>query len=137
MNGGLGKPDCHFHKNELRPRKGKRDNDTQHVTTTLSPYPSYPFGQDGKVRYRACVKTYPLDTGEDLQFEEEYHSLFGIRACSNVFSGAKGDLNGHRFNPSLKKLTDTVLRKWYFHHFGDANDMPLGDDIADPFTSLT
>jgi hypothetical protein len=46
-------------------------------------------------------------------------------------------MHGHGFNPPLKKLTDTVLRKWYFHHFGDANDMPLGDDIADPFTSLT
>jgi len=35
----------------------------------------------------------------------------------------------------LKKLKDTVLRKWYFHHYGDANDMPFGHDIADPFTS--
>ena len=35
----------------------------------------------------------------------------------------------------LKKLTDTVLRKWYFHHYEDANDMPFGDDIADPSTS--
>jgi hypothetical protein len=44
-------------------------------------------------------------------------------------------MHGHRFNPPLKKLTDTVLRKWYFHHYEDANDMPFGDDIADPFTS--
>ena len=71
----------------------------------------------------------------DLQFEEEYHSLFGIRSCSNVFSEAKGDIHGHGFNPPLKKLKDTVLRKWYFHHYGDANDMPFGHDIADPFTS--
>jgi len=71
----------------------------------------------------------------DLQFEEEYHSLFGIRSCSNGFSEAKGDIHGHGFNPPLKKLKDTVLRKWYFHHYGDANDMPFGHDIADPFTS--
>ena len=37
--------------------------------------------------------------------------------------------------PTLKQLKDTVLRKWYFHHYGDANDMPFGDDIADPFIS--
>ena len=44
-------------------------------------------------------------------------------------------MHGHGFNPPLKKLTDTVLRKSYFHHYEDANDMPFGDDIADPFTS--
>jgi hypothetical protein len=44
-------------------------------------------------------------------------------------------MHGHRFNPPLKKLTDTVLGKWYFHHYEDANDMRFGDDIADPFTS--
>jgi hypothetical protein len=135
VNGGFGKPDCYFHKNEVRPRKGKKDNDTRHVTTTLSPYPSYPFGQDGNIKYHGCVKTYPLDSGEDLQFEEANHPLFGIRACSNIFSGAKGDLHGHRFHPPLKKLTDRVLSKWYFHHYENTNDMPFGHDIADPFTT--
>jgi hypothetical protein len=133
VNGGLGKPSCHFHKNEVRPAKGKKDNITQHVSTTLSPYPSYPFGQDGNVIYHGCVKSYPLDTGEDLRFEEGNRPLFGIRACSNVFSGAEGDLHGHRFNPPLKRLTDKILGKWYFHHYENTNDMPFGHDIADPF----
>ncbi len=35
----------------------------------------------------------------------------------------------------LKRLTDRVLEKWYFHHFKNADDMPFGHDIADPFTS--
>jgi hypothetical protein len=135
VNGGLGNPNCRFHKNEVRPRKGKKDNDTRHVTTTLSPYPSYPFGQEGNVKYHVCVNTYPLDTGKDLQFEDQYHPLFGIRACSNVFSGAEGDLHGDRFNPPLKKLTDRVLSNWYFHHYENTDDMPFGHDIADPFTS--
>jgi hypothetical protein len=135
VNGGLGKPDCHFHKNEVCPRKGKKDNAIRHITANLSHYRSYPFGQDGNVRYHVCVKTYPLDSGEDLLSEEEYHPLFGIRACSNVFSGAEGDLHGYRFIPPLKKLTDKVLRKWYFHHYEDTNYMPFGHDIADPFTS--
>ena len=135
VNGGFGTPDCYFHKNEVRPRKGKRDSDIRHVTTNLSPQPFYPFGQDGNLKYDACVKTYPLDTGEDLQFEKGYHALFGIRACSNVFSGAQGDLHGHRFDPPLKKLTDRVLSKWYFHHYQNTNDMPFGHDIADPFSS--
>jgi hypothetical protein len=135
VNGGLGKPDCHFHKNEVRPHKGKRDSNTRHVTVNLSPHPFYPFGQNGNVKYHGCVKTYPLITGEDLQFEEKYHPLFGIRACSNVFSGAQWDLHGYRFDPPLKKLTDRVLDKWYFHHYKNTNDMPFGHDIADPFTS--
>jgi hypothetical protein len=139
VNGGLGNPDCRFHKNEVRPRKGKKDNDddekTQHITTNLSPYPFYPFGQNGNVKYHACIKTYPLDTGEDLQFEEVTRPVFGIRACSNIFSGAEGDLHGHRFNPPLKKLTDAVLRRWYFNHYENTDDMPFGHDIADPFTS--
>jgi hypothetical protein len=135
VNGGFGKPDCLFHKNEVRPRKGKKDNDTQHISANFSLFPSYPFGQDGNIKYHRCVKSYPLDSDEDLQFEEKNRPLFRIRACSNIFSGAEGDLQGHRFNPPLKKLTDTVLRKWYFHHYEDANDMPFGHDIADPFTS--
>lgn len=81
------------------------------------------------------MATYPLRTGADLQFEEIYRPLFGIRACSNVFSGAQGDLRGHRFNPALKQLTDRVLSKWYFHHHKNVDDMPFGHDIADPFTS--
>jgi hypothetical protein len=135
VNGGLGGPDCYFHKNEVRPLHGKRDGKTQHVTANLSAYPSYPFGQDGNIQYHACISTYPLDTGKDLQFEGEYHALFGIRACSNVFSGAQGDLHGRRFSPPLKKLTDRVLDKWYFHHYENMDDMPFGHDIADPFSS--
>jgi len=134
VNGGLGGPDCRFHKNEVRPRGGRRDGKTQNITTNLSPYPYYPFGQNGNVKCRECVSTYPLDTGEDLQFENEGHRpLFGIRACSNVFSGAQGDLHGHKFKPPLKKLTDRVLDKWYFHHYKNSDDMPFGHDIADPF----
>ena len=126
---------CNFHKNEVRPRKGKRDRDTQQVTTNLSPYPFYPFGKDGNLKYHGCVKTYPLDSGEDLRFEgNSNRPLFGIRACSNVFSGAQDDLHGHKFNPSLKRLTDKVLSKWYFNHYKRTNDMPFGHDIANPFS---
>jgi hypothetical protein len=135
VNGGLGGPDCHFHKNEVRPSHGTRNGKTAHVTSNLSAYPYYPFGKDGNVEYHACVSIYPLDTGKDLQFEEEFRPLFGIRACSNIFSGAQGDLHGHRFKPPLKRLTDRVLDEWYFHHFEDADDMPFGHDIADPFSS--
>jgi hypothetical protein len=135
VNGGLAGPSCHFHKNEVRPRNGKKDNDTRHITVNLSPYPSYPFGGDGNVRYYGCTKSYPIDTGKDLQFKEGDRPLFGIRACSNVFSGAEGDLHGHIFNPPLKKLTDRVLAEWYFHHYENADDMPFGHDIADPFRS--
>ena len=51
------------------------------------PKPYYPFGKDGDVKCEGCCKIYPLD-GDDLQFEGQ-HPLFGIRACSNVFSGAE------------------------------------------------
>jgi hypothetical protein len=135
VNGGLGGPNCHFHKNEVRPSHGRRDRNTKHITSKLSPHPFYPFGKNGNVQYHACVSTYPLDTRKDLQFEEEFRPLFGIRACSNIFSGAQGDLHGHRFKPPLKRLTDRVLDKWYFHHFKNRDDMPFGHDIADPFTS--
>jgi hypothetical protein len=135
VNGGLGGPNCYFHKNEVRPRKGKRGGDTRRIPANLSPYPFYPFGKDGNIKYHGCISTYPLDTGEDLRFEKEYRPLFGIRACSNVFSGAQGDLHGHRFNVPLKKLTDRVLSTWYFHHYENTNDMPFGHDIADPFAS--
>jgi hypothetical protein len=126
---------CNFHKNEVRPRKGKRDSDIRRVTTNLSPYPFYPFGKDGNVKYSACVKTYPMDSGEDLRFKggDSNQPLFGIRACSNVFSGAQDDLHGHTFNPRLKRLTDRVLSKWYLHHYENTSDMPFGHDIADPF----
>jgi hypothetical protein len=135
VNGGLGRPDCRFHKNEVRPIHGRRIGNTRHITSNLSPYPFYPFGKDGNVQYHACVSIYPLDTGKDLQFEEEFRPLFGIRACSNVFSGAQGDLHGHRFIPPLKRLTDRVLEKWYLNHFKNTDDMPFGHDIADPYTS--
>jgi hypothetical protein len=135
VNGGLGGPNCRFHKNEVRPSHGTRNGKTSHITSTLSPYPFYPFGKDGSVEYDACVSIYPLDTGKDLQFKEESRPLFGIRMCSNIFSGAQGDLHGHRFKPPLKRLTDGVLTKWYFHHFKEENDMPFGHDIADPFSS--
>jgi hypothetical protein len=135
VNGGLGGPDCHFHKNEVRPSHGRRNGKTSHITSNLSPYPFYPFGKDGNVKYHACVSTYPLDTGKDLQLEEEFRPLFGIRACSNIFSGAQGDLHGRRFKPPVKRLTDRVLDKWYFHHYKNTNDMPFGHDIADPFAS--
>jgi len=138
VNGGLGGPDCNFHKNETRPQTGRRDGSSKHITTAMSPYPSYPFGQDGNIKYHACMATYPLDTGEDLRFEDgedgDHHALFGIRACSNIFSGAEGDLHGPRFNPPLKQLNDRVLSKWYFHHYKNSDDMPFGHDIADPFS---
>ena len=51
VNGGLGKPNCYFHKTEVRPRKGKKDNDTRYITANLSPYPFYPFGQNGDACY--------------------------------------------------------------------------------------
>lgn len=134
VNGGLGGPDCRFHKNEVRPWNGKRNGRTRSITANLSPYPVYPFGQDGDIKCHECISIYPLDTGEDLQFEGEHHPLFGIRACSNVFSGAQGDLHGYKFKPPLKKLTDRVLDKWYFRHFKSKDDMPFGHDIADPFS---
>jgi hypothetical protein len=136
VNGGFGWPDCNFHKNEVRPQTGKRDGDSRHVTANLSPYPSYPFGRNGNIKFQVCIATYPLDTGEDLLLENGGHKpVFGIRACSNVFSGAKGDLHGPRFNPTLKQLTDRVLSKWYFHHYKNDDDMPFGHDISDPFSA--
>jgi hypothetical protein len=132
VNSGLGGPDCNFSKNEVHPRHGKRVSKDQHVAANLARHPFYPFGRDGNVRCRECISIYPLDTGEDLQFEG-FRPLFGVRACSNVFSGAEGNLHGDRFNPSLKKLTDRVLGEWYFHHYENTDDMPFGYDIADPF----
>ena len=68
-----------------------------------------------------------------MQFEQQ-HSLFGIRACSNVFSGARYDLEGKKFDPPLKQLTDEVLKEWYFKHYNEEDDMPFGHDVADPFS---
>jgi hypothetical protein len=133
VNGGFGQPDCNFHKNEVRPSTGTRDSMVQRVTVNLSPYPHYPFGREGSVEYSGCIKTYPLN-GDDLQFED-MHPVFGIRSCSNVFSGSEGYLHGDRFKSPLKKLTDRILTRWYFHHYEKDSDMPFGHDIADPFSS--
>ena len=132
VNGGFGGPDCNFHKIEIRPKSGKRQRFGVHFEVNLSPKEYYPFGKDGNVKYKGCSHKYPLN-GNDLQFEH-LHPLFGIRACSNVFSGADYDLQGKRFNPSLKRLVDRVLKQWYFNHYKDEVDMPFGHDIASPFT---
>ena len=73
-----------------------------------------------------------MNTGKDLQFKG-LHPLFGIRACSNVFSGARYDLQGDIFNPPLKRLTDRIFTQWYFKHYNHEDDMPFGHDVADPF----
>lgn len=132
VNGGLGGRDCGFHKNEIRPKDGQRSNSEVHFTTRLTQKPYYPFGKDGTLEYRGCEKTYPL-SGDDLEFKES-HPLFGIRACSNVFSGAKYNIQGDKFDPPLKRLTDDVLTEWYFNHYNDEDDMPFGHDVADPFS---
>jgi hypothetical protein len=68
-----------LHKNEVLPSKGKSDDDdTRYITANLSPYPSYLFGQDENIKYHVRVNSYPLNTAEDLQFEEEHYPLFGI-----------------------------------------------------------
>jgi hypothetical protein len=51
-----------------------------------------------------------------------------------VFSGAKNHLRGEIFYLHLEKLTDDLLEKWYFQHYGNRNDSPFGHDIADPFS---
>ena len=99
----------------------------------MSPKEYYPFGKDGNVVYEGCSQKYPLE-GNDLQFDG-LRPLFGIRACSNIFSGAGHDLQGEKFNPPLKRFTDRVLKQWYFKHYNDDDDMPFGRDVADPFTS--
>jgi hypothetical protein len=132
VNGGLGGVLCGFHKNEIRPRDAERSSNNIHFSENISKQPYYPFGGEGNIKYEGCASIYPLD-GDDLQFENQ-HPLFGIRACSNVLSGARYDLTGSRFDPPLKKLTDEVLTKWYFSHFANANEMPFGHDVADPFS---
>lgn len=133
VNGGLGGPECGFHKNEIRPAVGQRSEIEEHFLTKLCPKPYYPYGKDGNVDCEGCCKVYPLSGGRDLQFEHQ-HPLFGIRACSNVFSGARSDLEEKRFDPPLKQLTDDVLTEWYFKHNNERVDMPFGHDIADPFS---
>ncbi|MDQ3838890.1 MAG: hypothetical protein M3297_06435 [Thermoproteota archaeon] len=114
---------CGFHKNEVRPKSGKRDW-LIHFEVKLSPKEYYPFGRNGSVIYEGCSKKYPLNTGKDLQFKG-LHPLFGIRACLNVFSGARYDLQGRIFNPPLKRLTDRILTQWYFKHYNQEDDMPF------------
>jgi hypothetical protein len=133
VNAGMGGVNCGFHKNEVRPKSGRRDWLDVHFKVNLSPKEYYPFGKNGNVTYKGCSKKYPLNTGEDLQFKG-LRPLFGIRACSNVFSGARYDLQGDIFNPQMKKLTDRILTQWYFKHFNYEDDMPFGHDIADPFS---
>jgi hypothetical protein len=133
VNAGLGGANCRFHKNEIRPKKGKRDWLDIHFKVNLSPKEYYPFGKNGNVTYKGCSKKYPLNTSKDLQFNG-LRPLFGIRACSNVFSGARYDLEGDTFNPPLKRLTDRILTQWYFKHYYHEDDMPFGHDVADPFT---
>ena len=133
VNGGFGGPNCNFHKIEIRPKGGKRDRFAVHFEVKMSPKEYYPFGKDGNVISKGCSQKYPLKGGRDLQFND-MHSLFGIRACSNVFSGANYDLVGPRFNPPLKRLSDKILTQWYFKHYNHEDDMPFGHDVADPFT---
>lgn len=133
VNSGLGGVDCGFHKSEIRPKIGERSTSVEHFSVNITKEPLYPFGKDGSVKYDGCAKVYPL-TDNDLTFEDDTHSLFGIRACSNVFSGAVSALHGERFNPPMRNLTDSVLKDWYFHHYNDDNDMPFGHDVTDPFT---
>jgi hypothetical protein len=133
VNGGLGGPECGFHKNEIRPSIGERSEYEVPISTKMCPTPYYPFGKDGNVECTVCCKIYPLSGGRDLQFEQQ-HPRFGIRACSNVFSGAIYDLNGKIFDPQLKQLTDEVLKEWYCNHYNNRDDMPFGHDVADPFS---
>lgn len=135
VNGGLGSPECLFHKNEIRPKLGKKDEIYKTFDdVSLSPQPFYPYGENGNVKCKGCFKTYPLN-GDDLTFDK-LRPKFGIRACSNVFSGAWYDLQRQVFDPDikkLKKLTDDVLHAWYYEHNTSPNDMPFGHDISDPF----
>jgi hypothetical protein len=43
-------------------------------------------------------------------------------------------LQGEIFDPPIKRLTNRVLRKWYFNHYNHEDGMPFGHDISDPFT---
>ena len=83
--------------------------DEHHFVEKISPKPYYPFGEGGNINCEGCYEVYPLD-GDDLQFENQ-HPLFGVRACSNVFSGAEHDLRGKRFDPQLRELTDEDFKE--------------------------
>ncbi len=133
VNGGLGGPECLFHKNETRPRQGHRDELEHHVATQLSEFPYYPFANKGSRDIEVCVKNYPLD-GNDLEFEGT-HPKFGIRECSHVYSGARDFLEGQPFSTTLRELDDNVLHEWYYDHYSTSDEMPFGHDIADPFTA--
>ena len=81
---GFADPECGFHKIESRPSEGERDEVESSYSDRMSPFPYYPFGEDGNIECNACAKTYPLTSELDLCFEG-LRALFGIRACSNVF----------------------------------------------------
>ena len=133
VNGGLAGIECKFHKNEIRPTSGERSSFINHFSVNVSTKPYYPFGREGGIVSRGCSKQYPLNNGRDLQFQD-FHPMFGIRACSNVFSGAANDLEGEIFSPNLERLTDAILNEWYFEHYTCEDDMPFGHDISDPFS---
>ena len=123
-----------FHKNEIRPREGTRSKNTQRKKAKISESPFYPFGKYERKSKEVLFKTYPLKgRKKDLTFSK-HRPKFGIRICSNVFSGAKHDLNGRKFKPKLQKLTDKVLDKWYFKNYTRNEDMPFGHDVSSPFT---
>lgn len=133
VNGGLAGIECRFHKNEIRPIRGERSSYINYFSVNVSPIPYYPFGKDGTIISRGCSKQYPLNNKSDLQFQD-FHPMFGIRACSNVFSGAADDLEGEIFNPTLETLTDKILDEWYYRYSSNEDDMPFGHDISDPFS---
>lgn len=132
VNGGLGGPECEFHKNEIRIRQGKSEEIEHHITGQLSEAPYYPFADKDSREITICVKNYSL-YGEDLQFEN-MHPKFAIAECSHVYSGASELLQGKPFDPPLRELDDEILDEWYFEHFKAQNEMPFGHDVADPFT---
>ena len=101
VNKGFGGPVCRFTNIEIRPKSGKRDTFDVFFETNLAPAPYYPFGKEGKVKFKGCSRRYPLNRG-DLDFKD-LHPLFGIRSCSNVFSGARHDLQGEIFDSTGKK----------------------------------
>jgi hypothetical protein len=131
INGGLGQVFCRLHKIEIRPEDGERSEVEQHCSTSLSPSPFYPFGSSGTEKIDVCYKTYPL-SGNDLRMDDT-HPVFGIRSCSNVFSGANVSIHGPKLDPPIRELTDNVLDVWYNHHYEDEYDMPFGHDLANPF----
>jgi hypothetical protein len=132
VNNGFASVLCGFHKIEIRPKTGIRSEDEQHETNKMTQSPFYPFGADGEISIEFCYKEYPLD-GDDLEFFNN-RPLFGIKACSNIFSGAQRNLQGFIFDPPLLRLTDEVLDIWYGNHNQDSYDMPFSHDLANPFS---